>query len=100
MKHLLHIATADDGTELNIGRDGDDVGMMITVSLGSEPLVDPDDPKWIETKFGKEAVEEAHRVLDYLKFKSGQDNGKELFESITPDILKVINDLKQEEDSQ
>ena len=96
MKHLLHIATATDGTELDIGYDRDDIGMLVTVSLGSDPLVDPDDPKWLEHKFGKETVDEARRVLDYLKFRSGRGDGKKLFESLTPAIMDVVNNLEKE----
>ncbi len=100
MKKLLHIATADNGTELNIEQDGDDIGIMVTASLDMEPFVVPDNPDWLEKKFGKETVEKAKQALDYLRLKYTEDDGKKLFESIAPDIMKVINDIKQEKDNQ
>ncbi|MDD3587338.1 MAG: hypothetical protein PHQ75_09150 [Thermoguttaceae bacterium] len=90
MKKLLHIATTDNGTELNIGRDGDDIGIMIVIPSETKPFVLP---KELEELFGKEAVEKAKQALDYLRFKYGKDDGKELFESIAPDMMKVINEI-------
>ena len=93
MKKLLHIATADNGTELNIGRDGDDIGIMIVIPSETEPFVFP---KELEELFGKEVVEKAKQALDYLRFKSGKDDLKERFESITPVLMDVINNLMKE----
>lgn len=93
MKKLLHIATADNGTELNIGRDGDDIGIMIVIPSETKPFVLP---KELEELFGKEAVEKAKQVLDYLRFKIDKDDLKERFESITPVLMDVINNSMKE----
>ena len=93
MKKLLHISTTDNGTELNIGRDGDDIGIMIVIPSETKPFVLP---KELEELFGKEAVETAKQALDYLRFKIDKDDLKERFESITPVLMDVINNSMKE----
>ncbi|MDD3585720.1 MAG: hypothetical protein PHQ75_00940 [Thermoguttaceae bacterium] len=67
MKKLINIATTDDGTELNIGKDGDTIGIMICINSDTEPFITPNDSNWIEKKFGKEAVEQAQNAINEMK---------------------------------
>lgn len=75
MKKLIYIATADDGAKLYIGHDRDNLGFLICVDIDSvvEPFITPNDPAWLENKFGKEVVEEARQVMDYI-IRRSNDN--------------------------
>lgn len=96
MKKLLHITTTEDGTELNIGENGGTIGFMICINCDTEPFITPNDSNWLEKKFGKKAVEQAQNALEYLKFQSGQNDSRELFEGLVPEIMNAINEMKEE----
>lgn len=96
MKKLLHIATTEDGTELNIGEHEGMIGILVCIEVDAKPFMTLDGPDCLEKKFGKEAVEKAQKALEYLHFKTGQNDPRELFEGLVPDIMNAINEMKEE----
>lgn len=82
MKKILKITEVENGVELYVALEGEEIGLMIVGDADDLAMKAGDDPDYLNRLFGRAAMVKARHVMEFCQYISQSETAAEFLKSL------------------